>query len=98
MARAPGGTTQHDGWITGEFQRKNQIILTRPVLPCRTKTRLAMNGKNLFNFGPVLGYYFRKHDPNRKNNFNMKTMHFINKLSLAMFLMCLVVMLFRYVL
>ena len=57
-----------------------------------------MNGKNLFNFGPLLGYYFRKHDPNRKNNFNMKTMHFINKLSLAMFLVCLVVMLFRYVL
>ena len=57
-----------------------------------------MNGKNLFNFGPVLGYYFRKHDPSRKNNFNMKTMHFINKLSLAMFLVCLVVMLFRYVL
>ena len=57
-----------------------------------------MNGKNLFNFGPVLGYYFRKNDPNRKNNFNMKTMHFINKLSLAMFLVCLVVMLFRYVL
>ena len=57
-----------------------------------------MNGKNLFNFGPVLGYYFRKHDPNRKNNFNMKTMHFINKLSLAMFLVCLVVMFVRYVL
>ena len=68
------------------------------VLPCHTKTRPAMNGKNLFNFGPVLGYYFRKHDPNRKNNFNMKTMHFINKLSLAMFLVCLVVMFVRYVL
>ncbi|SFP92429.1 DUF6728 family protein [Hymenobacter arizonensis] len=56
-----------------------------------------MNGKNLFNFGPVLGYYFRGKDPNRKTNFNMKTMHFINKLSLAMFLVCLMVMLVRYV-
>ena len=72
---------------------------------CRARCYLShsqtcsdMNGKNLFNFGPVLGYYFRKHDPNRKSNFNMKTMHFINKLSLAMFLVCLVVMLFRYVL
>jgi hypothetical protein len=65
----------------------------------RTPQQAAtMNGKNLFNFGPVLGYYFRKHDPNRKNNFNMKTMHFINKLSLAMFLVCLVVMFVRYVL
>ena len=57
-----------------------------------------MNGKDLFNFGPAFGYFFRKNDPNRKNNFNLKTMHFINKLSLAMFLVCLVVMLFRYVL
>ena len=57
-----------------------------------------MNGKNLFNFGPALGYFFRKNDPDRKTNFNLKTMHFINKLSLAMFLVCLVVMLFRYVL
>ena len=65
---------------------------------CCTQTRPAMNGKNLFNFGPVLGYYFRKSDPSRKTNFNLKTMHFINKLSLAMFLVCLVVMLFRYVL
>ena len=57
-----------------------------------------MKGKDLFNFGPALGYFFRKNDPNRTSNFNMKTMHFINKLSLAMFLVCLVVMLFRYVL
>lgn len=75
-----------------------QIILPRAVLPFRTKTRPAMNGKNLFNFGPVLGYYFRKNDPNRKSNFNLKTMHFINKLSLAMFLICLVVMFVRYIL
>ncbi len=57
-----------------------------------------MKGKDLFNFGPALGYFFRKSDPNRKDNFNLRTMHFINKLSLAMFLVCLVVMLFRYVL
>ena len=75
-----------------------QIILPLWVLCFRTPTCPAMNGKNLFNFGPVLGYYFRGKDPSRKNNFNMKTMHFINKLSLAMFLVCLVVMLFRYVL
>ena len=55
-----------------------------------------MQGKNLFNFGPALGYFFRKNDPNRKTNFNMKTMHFINKLSMAMFLVCLLVMAFRF--
>ena len=75
-----------------------QIFLARWLLLSYSQTCSDMNGKNLFNFGPLLGYYFRKHDPNRKNNFNMRTMHFINKLSLAMFLVCLVVMLFRYVL
>lgn len=54
-----------------------------------------MNGRNLFNLGEVFGYFFRKHDPNRKTNFNLKTMHFINKLSMSMFLVCLLVMLYR---
>ena len=57
-----------------------------------------MRMKGLFNLSPVFGYFFRKNDPNRTTNFNLRTMHFINKLSLAMFLVCLVVMLFRYVL
>ena len=55
-----------------------------------------MQGKNLFNFGPALGYFFRKHDPNRQTSFNLKTMHFINKLSMGMFLVCLLVMAFRF--
>ena len=54
-----------------------------------------MNGKDLFNFGPAFGYFFRKADPNRKNNFNLRTMHFINKLSMAMFLVGLCVVLYR---
>jgi hypothetical protein len=54
-----------------------------------------MNGRNLFNFGEVFGYFFRKHDPNRKTNFNLRTMHFINKLSMSMFLVGLLVMLYR---
>ncbi|UOQ55731.1 DUF6728 family protein [Hymenobacter cellulosivorans] len=54
-----------------------------------------MDGRNLFNFGPALGYFFRKNDPNRKTNFNLRTMHFINKLSMAMFLVGLCVVLYR---
>ena len=54
-----------------------------------------MNGRDLFNFGPALGYFFRKNDPNRKTNFNLRTMHFINKLSMAMFLVGLCVVLYR---
>ncbi|NML64714.1 hypothetical protein HHL22_05795 [Hymenobacter sp. RP-2-7] len=55
-----------------------------------------MNGKDLFNFGPVFGYFFRKNDPSRQSNFNLRTMHFINKLSMAMFLVGLGVLLYRW--
>ncbi len=55
-----------------------------------------MNGKNLFNFGPALGYFFRKNDPDRKTNFNLRTMHFINKLSMAMFLVGFLVLMYRW--
>lgn len=55
-----------------------------------------MNGKDLFNFGPALGYFFRKNDPNRQSNFNLRTMHFINKLSMGMFLVGLLVLLYRW--
>ena len=52
--------------------------------------------KNLFDLGPALGYFFRKNDPSRPANFNLRTMHFINKLSIAMFLVALVVLLYRW--
>jgi hypothetical protein len=57
---------------------------------------IYMNGKDLFNFGPAFGYFFRKNDPSRKTNFNLRTMHFINKLSMAMFLVGLGVLLYRW--
>jgi len=86
----------HDSFLfmTGLFAKS---FWSAGCYPSESYSAPAMQGKDLFNFGPVFGYYFRKKDASRKNNFNMKTMHFINKLSLAMFLFCLVVMLFRYV-
>ncbi|UOR06774.1 hypothetical protein MUN82_06645 [Hymenobacter aerilatus] len=55
-----------------------------------------MRTKGLFDFGPVFGYFFRKNDPNRKTNFNLRTMHFINKVSMAMFLVGLIVLIYRW--
>jgi hypothetical protein len=55
-----------------------------------------MRTKGLFDFGPVFGYFFRKNDPNRKTNFNLRTMHFINKLSMSMFLVGFIVLLYRW--
>lgn len=55
-----------------------------------------MNFKEFFGLGEVLGYYFRKKDPDRPKNFNLKLMHGINKISIIMFLMAVVVMAYRY--
>lgn len=39
-----------------------------------------------FDLREVAGYYFRKKDPNRKPNINIRMMHGINKIALFMFL------------
>ena len=48
-----------------------------------------------FDFTEVLTYFFRKKDPDRKSNFNLKAMHTINKISILMFLMAVIVMIVR---
>lgn len=50
-----------------------------------------------FRFGEVLTYFFRKKDPNRKTNFNIRVMHGINKISILIFLMAVIVLLVRHV-
>ncbi len=57
-----------------------------------------MRTKGLFDFGPVLTYFFRKKDPNRRSNFNLRAMHTINKISMLMFLGALIYMIFKFVL
>jgi hypothetical protein len=52
--------------------------------------------KSLFDFSEVATYFFRKSDPNRKPNFNLKMMHGINKISMLIFLVCLTVMAVRF--
>lgn len=42
--------------------------------------------KGLFDLSEVATYFFRKKDPKRKTNFNLRTMHVINKISILMFL------------
>jgi len=53
--------------------------------------------KEYFQLGEVLTYFFRKKDPNRKTNFNIKVMHGINKISIIVFLMAIIVLLIRHV-
>lgn len=59
--------------------------------------KVKLTAKEAFDFGPVLGYFFRKKDPNRPSNFNLKVMHGINKISIIMFLIALTVMIIRFI-
>lgn len=56
-----------------------------------------MKVKDFFGFGEVAGYFFRKKDPSRPKNFNLKMMHGINKISIIMFLIALTVMIIRFI-
>lgn len=42
--------------------------------------------KDFFSMGEVGGYFFRKKDPNRPSNINIKMMHGVNKISILIFL------------
>ena len=43
--------------------------------------------KEYFQLGEVTGYFFRKKDPSRPTNFNIKMMHGINRISIIVFLL-----------
>ncbi|MFM9841116.1 MAG: DUF6728 family protein [Cyclobacteriaceae bacterium] len=51
------------------------------------KTEKKMSFKDFFSLGEVGNYFFRKKDPNRPSNINIKMMHGVNKLSIAIFLL-----------
>jgi prolipoprotein diacylglyceryltransferase len=54
--------------------------------------------KNYFQLGDVFRYFirvFRKPDPNAPTSFNLSMMHGINRISIIMFLFCVVVMIVR---
>lgn len=53
--------------------------------------------KGLFNFTEVATYFFRKKDPKRKSNFNLRAMHTINKISMLMFLAAAIYYIFTHI-
>ena len=61
------------------------------------KEQRKTSAKNYFGFGEVLGYFFRKKDPDRKSNFNLKMMHGINKISIIVFLAGLIYLVSKYI-
>ncbi|MCE2732283.1 MAG: hypothetical protein O9302_00880 [Cyclobacteriaceae bacterium] len=53
--------------------------------------------KNFFQVGEVGGYFFRKKDPNRPSNISLKMMHGVNKISILMFLACVIIIITRII-
>ncbi|MEJ0056055.1 MAG: DUF6728 family protein [Bacteroidota bacterium] len=49
-----------------------------------------MSVKNYFTLGEVGRYFFRKKDPDRPDNVNIKIMHGINKISIIVFLLAVI--------
>lgn len=43
--------------------------------------------RQFFSMGEVGGYFFRRKDPSRPSNINLKMMHGINKISIVIFLL-----------
>jgi hypothetical protein len=53
--------------------------------------------KEFFSLGEVAGYFFRKKDPNRKPDFTLRAMHGINKISIVVFLLGVLYLVFKLV-
>jgi len=53
--------------------------------------------KEFFSLGEVGGYFFRKKDPNRPNNINIRMMHGVNRISIVIFLAGVIYIIFKLV-
>jgi hypothetical protein len=69
----------------------NEIYMNNSAQEDSKKTGI----KRYFELGEVFTYWFRKHDPNRPTNLNLKMMHGINKISMIMFLVGIIFVLVK---
>ena len=51
--------------------------------------------KEFFTLGEVGGYFFRKKDPSRPSNINIKMMHGINRISIIIFLLGIIYLILK---
>lgn len=53
--------------------------------------------RSFFSLGEVGGYFFRKKDPSRPTNINLRMMHGVNKISIAIFLLGVLYLIYKLV-
>jgi hypothetical protein len=51
--------------------------------------------KEFFTLGEVGGYFFRKKDPSRPSNINIKMMHGINRISIIIFILGIIFLILK---
>jgi hypothetical protein len=61
------------------------------------KENSGLQGRQYFQIKEVFSYFFRKKDPSRKTNFNLRMMHGINKISIIVFLLGMIYLIARNV-
>ena len=62
------------------------------------ETKKKNSLKDYFQLGEVFEYFFRKKDPSRPSNFNIRMMHGINKLSIIIFLLAIIFLILKRIL
>jgi hypothetical protein len=62
-----------------------------------TETKKKGRLREFFSLGEVGGYFFRKKDPSRPTNINIRMMHGINKISIVVFLAGVIYLVFKLV-
>ena len=67
----------------------------KPVEDKGSDTEPKKSKKKFFQLGEVAGYYFRKKDPTRFSDINVRMMHGINKISIIVFLLGIIYIILR---
>ena len=62
------------------------------------KPNKKLSLKEFFTLGEVGRYFFRKKDPNRPVNINIRMMHGVNKISIVVFLLGVLYLIWKLVL
>ena len=65
--------------------------------PKQDTGRKKLSMREFFGVGEVFGYFFRKKDPNRPQNINIKMMHGVNKISIVIFILGVLYLVFKLV-
>ena len=64
----------------------------------RTKKKDRATIKEYFQLNELTNYFFRKKDKDEKPDFTLRSMHLVNKFSMAVFLIAMIYLLIKHLL